>query len=69
MSTLSNKRRKVSHSREYECSEPSDDVNQDNNSKPEDQQEQESKSDRQSSTISQDNRESSRATGLVRRRK
>lgn len=69
MSTLSNKRRKVNDHEEYGCSENSDGNCQDSESKQQEEVEDESKSDVQSSTISQENQENARASGLVRRRK
>ena len=69
MSTLANKRRKLSKEKEYECSEDSEALKQESEPKIDEDQEGESKSEVQSSTISHENRESSRASGLVRRRK
>lgn len=66
---LSNKRRKMSAGKEYECSEGSDALNQDSDSKGDNEQDKDEKSDVQSSTISQDNRDGSRTNGLGRRRK
>lgn len=69
MSTLANKRRKLSKEKEYECSESSEVLKQDIDPKIDEDLEAESKSELQSSTISHENRDSSRASGLVRRRK
>jgi hypothetical protein len=69
MSSLSHKRRKLSKDQEYQCSENSEALRQDSESKNQEEPEGESKSDVQSSTISQDNNDNPRASGLVRRRK
>lgn len=69
MSTLSSKRRKLSNYKEFECSEGSDALDQDNGSKIEEEVAEEEKSDIIDSIDSNDNQSSSRAAGLVRRRK
>jgi hypothetical protein len=69
MSTLSSKRRKLSNCKEFECSEGSDALDKENESKLEQGTGEEEKSDAHDSADSQENQSSSRAAGLVRRRK
>lgn len=68
MSTMTHKRRKVSEEQEPQQSENTEGDGR-SELKSRDDIESVSKSDKLSSTVSQDNRESSRAAGLVRRRK
>lgn len=69
MSTLANKRQKLSSDNEKEYAASSLESVNDSESKIEDDQNNSSRSDQQSSSMSQENNHSSRNSGLVRRRK
>lgn len=69
MSTLTYKRQKVSHADEQEIPKKAKSRREDNEFKSGEDAENAPKSDKLSSTVSQDNLETSRAAGLVRSRK